>query len=54
MQLLLACGNKQSQPLKVFNNKEIQCLTQINKTLQANAGNTINEITRTGYYGQPG
>lgn len=43
MQLLLAHGNKQSQPTKeVFNADEIKCLEQINKTLQGNTENTVN------------
>ena len=44
MQLLLANGNQESQPIKeVFNEEEIEFLGQINKTLQADAVNTINE-----------
>lgn len=47
LQLLMAHSNKESQPIKeVFNEEEIECLDQINKTLQANAVNTINENDR--------
>jgi Transposase DNA-binding/Transposase DDE domain len=44
MQLLLAQGNDQSQALtEVFNDEEIECLEQINKKLEAGAGNLINK-----------
>jgi len=44
MQLLLAHNNQQSQLTKeVFNEDEIKCLEQINKTLQASKEKTLNK-----------
>jgi Transposase DNA-binding/Transposase DDE domain len=44
MQLLLACGNEQSQLTKeVFNEDEIKCLEQINYTVQKNTEKGVNK-----------